>query len=75
MQLYLQFHHYTIFVSSQEETLINKLREEFHFFLAEEPPRVHSTIELFRENAPELPSMLAVKILETCTVYKLGHRQ
>jgi hypothetical protein len=75
LQLYLQFHHYTIFVSSQEETLINKLREEFHFFLAEEPPRVHSTIELFRENAPELPSMLAVKILETCTVYKLGHRQ
>lgn len=75
MQLYLNFHHHNILVSSNEELILTKLKEEFHFFVVPSVSEVHTTIDLFHEASPELPSMMAVKILETCSVYRMGPRQ
>lgn len=75
MQLYLNFHDHIILVSSNEESLIGKLREEFHYFVQDGAESVQTTIDIFRESPPELPSMVAKKILETCSVYSMGPRQ
>lgn len=75
LQLYLNFHNHIILVSSNEEATLKKLQEEFHFFVQNEAASVQTTIELFREVPPELPVMVAVKILETCAVYRIGSRQ
>lgn len=75
MQLYLNFHNHIILVSSNEEAILRKLQEEFHFFVRAEATSVQTNIEIFREVPPELPSMVAVKILETCSIYKIGPRR
>lgn len=75
MQLYLNFHDYIILVSSNEEVLLKKFQEEFHHFVTVAEEAVDTTIDLFREVPPELPPMMASKILETCTVYRLSSRQ
>lgn len=75
MQFYLNFHNHIILVSSNEEAILKKLQEEFHFFLQDQADKVHTSIELFKEVQPELPSMVAVKVLETCNVYRMGSRQ
>jgi hypothetical protein len=75
LQLYLNFHDHIILVTSNEGATLTKLREEFHFFVQEEAQTVQTTVELFRETPPELPSMVAVKILETCSIYRIGPRR
>lgn len=75
MQLYLNFNDHIILVSSNEESIIGKLREEFHYFVQTQADSVQTTIDIFHESSPELPSMVAKKILETCTVYSIGPRQ
>lgn len=75
MQLYLNFHHHIILVSSNEEATIKKLKDEFNFFVQEKVDSVHTTVEIFREVPPELPPMVAVKITETCSIYKIGPRR
>lgn len=75
MQLYLNFHDHIILVSTNEEALLKKFEEEFHYFVQESAQHVHTTVDLFREVPPELPPMIAAKILETCTVYRLSSRQ
>jgi hypothetical protein len=75
LQLYLNFHNHIILVSSNEEATLKKLQEEFHFFVRDECATVHTNIEIFKEVPPELPSMVAVKILETCSIYKIGPRR
>lgn len=75
MQLYLNFHHHIILVTSNEELILTKLKEEFHFFVQDSAASVQTTVELFKEVSPDLPSMIAVKILETCQVYRMGPRQ
>ncbi|MBA2405169.1 MAG: hypothetical protein H0V66_10395 [Bdellovibrionales bacterium] len=72
MQLYLNFHNHIILVSSNEEATIRKLQEEFHYFVRAEASIVQTNIEIFKEIPPVLPSMVAVKILETCSIYKIG---
>lgn len=70
--LYLDFYHYIIAVKANESTLIEKLRAEFHYFtnLAALP---HDTlIEVFQENPPEIPSLVAVKLLEHAAIYSMG---
>jgi hypothetical protein len=75
LQLYLNFHNHIILVTSNEEATIRKLQEEFHYFVQNEAKSVQTTIEIFREPSPELPSMVAVKILETCSIYRIGPRR
>lgn len=75
MQLYLNFHDHIILVSTNEEALLKKFEEEFHYFVVETAQRVDTTVDLFREIPPELPPMMATKILETCSVYRLSSRQ
>lgn len=73
--IYLNFHNHIILVSCNEEATLNKLREEFHYFISNDLSSHHSTIEIFHESPPELPTMVATKILETCSIYKLGQRR
>lgn len=73
--LYLNFHNHIIFVSCNEEATLTKLKEEFHFFMVDAPSTPHTTIEIYQETPPELPTMVAMKILETCSIYKLGPRR
>lgn len=73
--LYLDFNHHIILVRCNESSLIQKIREEFHFFVAEGTPATETTIDLLIEPLPELPSMIAVKLLENAVIYRLGTRQ
>lgn len=71
--LYLDFHHHIILVRCNESSLLQKLRKEFHFFVSDEEPTPEITIELSKESLPEMPSMVASKILEHAAVYRLGN--
>ncbi len=62
-------------MSTNEEALLKKFEEEFHFFVQSSAEHVQTTVDIFREKPPELPPMVASKILETCTVYRLSSRQ
>jgi hypothetical protein len=73
--LYLDFNHHIILVRCNESSLLQKLREEFQFFVTDASPAPETTIEIVIENPPALPSMVAVKLLENCVVYQLGTRQ
>lgn len=73
--LYLDFHHHIILVRCNESGLLQKLRDEFHFFIIDGTPEPHTVINLSLETPPELPSMVAVKLLEHASVYRLGTRQ
>ena len=75
MQLYLNFHNHIIFVSSNEEATLIKLRGEFNFFVQEKADSVQTTVEIFREVPPELPPMVAIKLTETCSIFKIGPRR
>ncbi len=75
MNLYLNLHHYNILVSCEEEGLLKKIQDEFHFFVVPEQPVIDTHIELTVGPCPEMPSMIAIKILETCSIYKIGSRQ
>lgn len=73
--LYLDFHHHIILVRCNEESLLQKLRDEFHFFVTSETSAPHTEIEITKSAPTELPSMVAVKILENAAIYRLGTRQ
>lgn len=75
MQLYLNFHNHIILVSCNEEATLRKLQEEFHYFVREKVESVHTTVEIFNEVPPELPSMVAIKITETCSIFRIGPRR
>ncbi len=55
--------------------MLQKLREEFHFFIGPEVPRPQAEITLFLAPPPAVPPMLAVKLLENCTVYRQGRKR
>ncbi len=73
--LYLSFHHHNILVKCKESSLLQKLRDEFHFFEAMEDATPHTIIDLEYGPSPELPSMVAHRILENAIVYRLGEIQ
>jgi len=73
--MYLSFYDYNILVSSNEAELVEKLKNEFHFFLKDSADPVHTILELSLKNGPEIPPMAASKILENCLIYNLGSRQ
>lgn len=73
--LHLDFHHHTILVRSEEESLIEKLEDEFHFFVSKVISTAQTEIDLYLEAPPEMPPMVAVKILENAVVYRLASRQ
>ena len=73
--LYLDFHKHIILVRCNEESLLQKLRDEFHFFVTTETSAVDTEVEIHKSAPTELPSMVAVKILENAAVYRLGTRQ
>ena len=75
MNLYLNFYDYNIVVTCNEIELLKKLQDEFHFFVVPEQSQIDTHVELTLGQSPEMPSMIAVKILETCSIYKLGLRQ
>ena len=73
--LYLDFHNHTILVRCNESGLLKKLQDEFHYFSVDNISAPEVTIDLNLEAPPELPPMVASKILEQATVYHLGSRQ
>lgn len=76
MRLYLNFHHHTILVECKEESVLEKIRGEFHHFLQDTPLfDPGASVELLSEAPPAMPPMVAVKLLENATVYRLGPRQ
>lgn len=70
--LYLTFHDHNILVKCKESSLLQKLGEEFHFFICnnETPPKI--TIELELDAPPKIPSLVASKILDNSIIYSLG---
>lgn len=72
MNLNLSFHDYIIQVTSQEESLLKKISDEFHFFVARDQAPPDATLNLHLSASPEMPSMVASKILENCVVYNIG---
>ena len=75
MKLFLNFYNYTILITSDEESLLKKLSDEFHYFVVNGPIEVDASFDIFRSPPPKLPSMIAVKLLETCSIYRMGHQQ
>lgn len=73
--LKLDFHHHIILVRCNESLLLKKLEQEFHFFISSENPAPGIEIDLHLEAPPEMPSMVASKLLENAVVYRLGSRQ
>ena len=74
--LHLNFYHHSILIRCNESALIEKLREEFDFFLdTEEPGEDRTEISLVLAPPNEFPPMVAVKILDQGTVYRLGTLQ
>lgn len=74
MAFYLDFHHHIILVKGAPASVEEKLRSEFHYFLAPDSyPAL--TIELNCGILPPTPSLPVDKILETCLVYRLGKRK
>lgn len=73
--LKLNFHHHIILVRCNESLLLQKLEQEFHFFVTDEDTPPETEINLLNEAPPEMPSMIAVKLLENAAVYRLGSRQ
>ena len=71
----MTFHHHNILVRSNESSLIEKLKEEFHFFQEEKISDAGTVIDLFVKSPPELPQMVAVKILEHVTIYQNDESQ
>lgn len=71
--LYLDFHHHIILVRCKESSLLQKLKDEFHFFVTEEETSSRFVVELNLVRAPEMPSMPAEKILEHAIIYRLGN--
>lgn len=73
--LYLDFYHHTILIRCNESGLLKKIQDEFHFFVVDHASLPETTLDLTIGPPPELPSMVAVKLLEHATVYRLGSRQ
>lgn len=74
MALYLDFHDHIILVEGTQESLIQKLKNEFHFFVSLESVP-HFTIDLKQENPDRIPTLVAHKILENAVIYQMGTRQ
>jgi hypothetical protein len=75
LRLYLTFHHHTILVNCDEEDVLEKLQDEFHFFHCREESTPEIIVELRKEDSPIIPPMVAVKLLENSVVYRLAGRQ
>ncbi len=70
--LRLNFHHHSILIRCRESSVIEKLREEFHFFVSAEPGPLGGEIDLIPETPPELPPLVAIKLLEHAVIYRQG---
>ncbi len=68
--LYLSFYHHSILIRSNESTLVKKLQEEFHFFEKNDLKNTDYVIDLSLAPPPEIPRMVASKILEHVTIYE-----
>jgi hypothetical protein len=75
LKLFLNFKDYIILIQSNEEKLLKKLEAEFHFFKAEPFEKIDLIIELISDHGPDIPSMVATKILEACTIYEFAGRR
>lgn len=73
--LNLDFHHHNILVRCNESSLLQKIKDEFHFFATDASLSPATVIDIHLESPPPIPSLLAVKLLENCAVYRLGQRQ
>ena len=73
--LKLDFHHHIILVRCNESLLLQKLEQEFHFFVSTSDAPAEIEIDLKLEAPPEMPPMVAAKLLENAVVYRLGSRQ
>ena len=73
--LYLTFHDHNILVKCKESTLLQKLKDEFHFFIGTSDSSSEITIELEIEAPPKIPSLVAHKILDNSIIYRMGELQ
>lgn len=75
MQLILNFFNHSILVTSNEASLIEKLKEEFHYFEAEVSLPEKTVLHLAFSAPDPIPAMTAVKILEEAIIYHQGSLQ
>jgi hypothetical protein len=75
LKLYFNFKNYIILVSSNEEKLLKKLESEFYFFKSLDFDEINLEIQLNLNLPPEIPSMVASQIEETCCIYEFAGRQ
>jgi hypothetical protein len=71
LSLVLDIHDHIIGVRGSDSTVLEKLRAEFHFFVTSERDQDFE-VELLRETPPQIPALLATKVLEHASVYHLG---
>ncbi len=75
MQLNLDFHNHTILVRSSVETILQSLEDEFHFFARESVTQVDWSLSIKKEAMPEISSVVAHKITDTCVIYRMGGKK
>lgn len=75
MQLNLDFHNHTILVRASVETILQSLKDEFHFFARESVTQVDWSLSINKDAPPEITSVVAHKITDTCAVYRLGSKK
>lgn len=75
MKLFLNFYSRCIVIDTSVIDIIEKLKEEFHFFVSDEQEKVFTTIIPKLSVPCEMPSLVAVKVLETSVIYRMGQKQ
>ncbi len=75
MQLNLDFHNHTILVKSSVESILQSLKDEFHFFARESVARIDWSLSIKNEVLPPISPVVAHKITETCAIYNLGSKK
>lgn len=70
MNCYINIKEHSILISSDEDELINRLISEFHFFTSLESAYPQFEVHLHLKAPPQIPPMIAHKILSHALIYQ-----
>lgn len=59
----------SIVVKTDEDTVLQKIKDEFHFFITDEKPHRKFTVHIQKEAPPKIPELIATKIFTHAVVY------
>ena len=59
----------SIVVKTDEDEVLQKIKDEFHFFITDEKSHRKFTVHIQREAPPKIPELIATKILSHAVVY------